>query len=952
MTSTLTRAAVFYAAATIILSVLPPIVEWLSPRPGLIRSLYAQNDFGGGFVDGRTTEISLRFLDESPALPRQHFSARWRGYFYLSEPQAVEFFAGGDDEVQLHVNGALLLNRNIRDGMGTRSRTIPLGAGAHAIAVDYRQFGGNLRLNIQRRLAGQMPQPFLPTELFSERVGPRQVLVLDIARTMRRTARGAQAALALLLVIAFVAHHFKWWLTVGAPRSMLEFGGRLWIVAVPALLAPAVVFLIGPHTIFASNTGEFALPFAELAAPWLLRTTVINWAILIAAGGVVAALSARATQIYAAMLFALGLAVWVQGHLWNPDYGVINGGGIQLSDHSWRTPYELSALAVILLTAALFSRQVSRIAPFASLTFLGIQLAAAAVPGSGARVLKPEWTEPPADIFKFSSRQNIIHVVLDEFQSDVFAEILEQDRRTLEPIFSGFTYFRDHAAAFPTTSMSMPAMLTGELYRNHKPAPEFVREVFQRSSIFEKAGRAGYDIDGMSIVPAESFEQWFGPESQPNWKGSRFRIRRPFISRVDYREVTSRQLLELSLFRHVPHWFKAISVEHPDSFYAVTWTDRGESPAQIRTHEASNSVAFFQQFNSLMEVGRQEPIYKFLHVGVPHRPIVVDRECRFIGATAMSRTSYAEQSRCAIKLVSELLERTRSLGIYDSSLIIVSSDHGTELAPAGLAGTSDSLSLRPGPSTLHLPGIVSSSKAVMLIKPPRGTGPIRISDTPTSHVDLQATIADLAGIPGASVDHSMFRADPKKPRTRIYGMYDPRQRFPPEYFERLDILSIDGRTTDAASWNSVQSVWRPGLRLDASRVDIGPRDAHRFLGPGWSFGGREQIGSGEVTFATMVTKRAVMFASLGTGPVELIFRAAALRGDAPTLRLSVDGQDAGQFTVSARSGYSDYRVRLPALPLRPVISEITLHAPPDQENPEIRVDRFEVKSAGGRLNLP
>ena len=318
MTSTLTRATVFYAAATVILSVLPPIIEWFSPRPGLIRSLYAQNDFSGGFVDARTTEISLRFLDESPALPRQHFSARWRGYFYLSEPQSVEFFAGGDDEVQLRVNGELLLNRNLRDGMGTRSRTVTLEAGAHAIAVDYRQFGGNLRLNIQRTLAGQLPQPFLPTELFSERVGARQVLVLDMARTMRRTARGAQVGLALLLVIAFGAHHFKWWLTVGAPRSMLEYGGRLWIVAAPALLAPALVFLIGPHTIFSSNTGEFALPFAELAAPWLLRTTVINWAILFAAGCAVAALSARATQIYAAMLFALGLAVWAQGHSVEP----------------------------------------------------------------------------------------------------------------------------------------------------------------------------------------------------------------------------------------------------------------------------------------------------------------------------------------------------------------------------------------------------------------------------------------------------------------------------------------------------------------------------------------------------------------------------------------------------------------------------------------------------------
>ncbi len=942
MTSTPARAALLYAAATIIVSALPAIIEAVTPRPGLVRSFYPRSDFSGAPIEARTTELSLRFLDDSPALPRQQFSARWRGYFYIAESQTVEFFAGGDDEVQLRVNGEVLLNRNAREGMGTRGRTLALAAGAHEIAVDYRQFGGNLRLNIQRTLAGQQPHPFLPAELFSESVGPRQIFVLDVARTLRRVAAGARAALAVLVVIAFGAHYFVWWRAAGAPRSASEYAGRLWLVAAPALLAPAVVFLIGPSTIFNSNTGEFALPFTQLAAPWLLRTTAINWAALFTVGCAVAAVSMRATQTYTAVLFAVGLMLWGQGHLWNPDYGVMNGRDIEFSEHAWRTPYELSALTGVLIAAVVFSRRVSHIAPFASLVFLGIQLTAAVASGADTSAQGPRWSEPPADIFRFSSRHNIIHVVLDEFQADVFADILEQDRRALDPMFSGFTYFADHAAAFPTTSMSMPAMMTGEVYRNQQPAPEFIRQVFQRSSIFEKTSRTGYDIDGISIVPTHTFAQWFGPEGQPNWPGSLFRIRRPFISQIDYREVTARQLLELSLFRHVPHVVKAISIEHPETVYRPIWMDRSESPAQIRRFEASSSVAFFQQFTSVMGIGREKPVYKLLHVGVPHRPIVVDRECRFIGETAMSRASYTEQSRCAIKLVGELLERARSLGIYDSSLIIISSDHGTDL-PIGLAGRSDSLSLQAGPSTSHLAGIVSRSHAVMLIKPPQSAGSIRISDAPTAHIDLQATIADLIKLPGASAEDSMFRRDARQPRTRLFGMYDPRERFPAEYFERLDVISIDGRITDAASWNVVRSIWRPDLRLDASRVDVGPRDAHRFLGPGWSFEGRDKSESGDVTFARTVTKRAVLFASLGSGGAELIFRASGPRLDGPTLRLSVDGQEAGRFTVSPRAGYAEYRVRIPAAPLRPAISEITLEFASDEENLEIRVDRFDVR---------
>ncbi len=223
--------------------------------------------------------------------------------------------------------------------------------------------------------------------------------------------------------------------------------------------------------------------------------------------------------------------------------------------------------------------------------------------------------------------------------------------------------------------------------------------------------------------------------------------------------------------------------------------DRGDSPAQIRRHEASNSVAFVEHFTALMGVGRDRPVYKLLHVGVPHRPIVVDRDCRFLGLTDMSRQSYLEQSRCAVKLVGALLDRASALGIYDSSLIIVSSDHGTDLQPLGFAGTSDSLSLRAG--TVDLAAARDSREAR---KPscsssrPGGNGPISISDAPTAHIDLQPTILEILGLPGGSPDASMLERDPKQPRTRTYGMYDPRQRFPKDYLDRIDVLSIDGRS--------------------------------------------------------------------------------------------------------------------------------------------------------------
>ena len=938
------------AAAVVLLlaaiSAFPALVERALPDAGVTRSFFALPGFGGPPIESRTTEINLRFLDEDTSLPRQQISTRWRGFFFVMRPQTVEFFAGGNDEVELRVDGQVLLRRNLREGMRTEGHRMALDAGAHELSVEFQQFGGGMALNIQRALEGRPAGPFLETELFPDRVSIAAARLLSAARAVRQATPFIWLSGVLLFVATYGTLNFNTWRQTSAPRSAREYVSRLWLIAAPALLAPFVVFLLGPHTIFTTNPGEFAVPFQQLASPWLLQATAINWIILFGLGCLAALLSERAALLYSALLVGLGLVLWGQGNLWNADYGVLAGREVDLAEHTSRAPYETAAFAVALIAAAIFSRAIGRIAPFASLAFMAVQTAGAIAGDVGPAAERARWIDPPPELYQFSASRNVIHIVLDEFQSDVFEEILHEDRAQLDTAFPGFTYFADHAAAFPTTSMSMPAMLTGLEYRNQKPAPEFVRDAFKQASIFDKVSRAGYDVDAMSIVPIASFEEWLGPESAPNWKGARFRIRKPFISQGDYREVSARELAELSLFRHVPHRLKEASVARPDAFYRVIWMDRGDSPAQIRRHEATNSIAFVEHFTSEMGVGRERPVYKLLHVGVPHRPIVADRECRFIGLTDMSRQSYLEQSRCAVKLVSALLDRVRALGIYDSSLIIVSSDHGTDLQPLGFQGTSDSLSLVPGPSTSRLPATAGSAKAIMFIKPPGASGPVSISDAPTTHVDLQPTILDILGLPGGSADQSMLKRDSKQPRTRTYGMYDPRQRFPKDYLDRIDLLSIDGRLTNAASWHVQRSIWNPNVRLEAGDIDVGPRTAHRYLGPGWSFEERERAGSGaEVTFARPVTPKAVVFISLPKEPVELVLRASAAPGPPPDfVAVSIDGHDVTKLKMDG-TAYQDLVVRIPADANRPAVSEIVLDLGSHGRGvPVFKLDRMIVRT--------
>jgi hypothetical protein len=172
----------------------------------------------------------------------------------------------------------------------------------------------------------------------------------------------------------------------------------------------------------------------------------------------------------------------------------------------------------------------------------------------------------------------------------------------------------------------------------------------------------------------------------------------------------------------------------------------------------------------------------------------------------------------------------------------------------------------------------------------------------------------------------MFRRDPRQPRTRLFGMYNPHVRFPKAYLDRLDVLRIDGPVLDASSWNVRQLIWRPDVRLDDGDVDFGPRTGNSYLGPGWSLERREASNSGEITFAQALTTRAIISASLPARAVQLVLRASSPAASGPrSINVELDGRPASQANTAGAEGYRDISLALPADPSRPPISQITLY---------------------------
>ena len=219
------------------------------------------------------------------------------------------------------------------------------------------------------------------------------------------------------------------------------------------------------------------------------------------------------------------------------------------------------------------------------------------------------------------------------------------------------------------------------------------------------------------------------------------RLRRPYVSYDDYILFTAWQLADLSLFRHAPH------ILRPWIFNDESWrlqTVFGPGDTSSRRHHAVNGAVVLGEFARRLTPSTDEPVYKYIHVGIPHRPVTVNGTCEFIGVVRATRPNYKEQARCAVKRVTEILDRLKELGVYDSTFVVISSDHGIGMPSPQFTNNRET----PMGAVARVAG---NAMALLVVKPLNSSGPVRISQAPTTITDIPATILDGVGL---SAEHA------------------------------------------------------------------------------------------------------------------------------------------------------------------------------------------------------
>ena len=234
-----------------------------------------------------------------------------------------------------------------------------------------------------------------------------------------------------------------------------------------ALLLTGTLFLFGPVNLFLGNQVDFSFSIFD-CIPYV---ALIGLAVLALLMGIGCLLPKKALYIFTAIVFALGLGVYLQGNFLNMNYGELDGRGVQWDTLVTQGIVNTAIWAGILAIAVILSlikREWLRLGATAGGAFLTVvQLLTMVI----TLVTTPLTYQAEGfivtddDAMTLSSNQNTVIFLIDACDTGYIQQILEEHPEELSEM-EGFTYYTDFTGSYSKTKMSLPYILTGKWYEN------------------------------------------------------------------------------------------------------------------------------------------------------------------------------------------------------------------------------------------------------------------------------------------------------------------------------------------------------------------------------------------------------------------------------------------------------------------------------------------------------
>jgi hypothetical protein len=563
-----------------------------------------------------------------------------------------------------------------------------------------------------------------------------------------------------------------------------------------AVLVGLTIFVFQPTVIYLSNINQFQFSFFNVLEIY----TAIFFVCVLITSAISLFINKKINNLFIVFLLAISVSLWFQGNILLRDYGALDGTLINWSAFS-KWSYLDPIIWVVIISLFLFNWTVINnnkgVIVLTVLLLNGISVVQAwyQAPNAFVKASVNSNRTVPSEMYVFSEKFNIIHILADHFQSDTFIELLEENK--WESQFDGFTLYREHLGA-PKTTFAYPQIFSGKHYEWNQSPEDYYAAGLGVNSFINPLLKKGYSVNKFTYMQMPAVENT-----------NIYDISHIGRSVHDINVFESLLLLDLSLFRISPQPIKEIIYQQSNFLFSQIY-----KPS--RGGQVKKTIDFYRDYIQKVKVENNVPAYYFFGLHPPHPPYIVESTGNYSDYPLVaSKENYKAQAKLTLELIIEMLNSFKEKGIYDNSLIIFQSDHGSEFPPVKES------------KELSLPG--NRAPAIFAVKLPNNKNKsISYSDLETSHLDVSATILESIGIPSFGDGQSVVSSD-FIPATRYY------------IGNTLKYYKINGSIFSPFSWESLEA---KKVIIKISAYEIGQEiifgalgNAHQFQTKGWSSGG-------------------------------------------------------------------------------------------------------------------
>ena len=490
-----------------------------------------------------------------------------------------------------------------------------------------------------------------------------------------------------------------------------------------------MLMIFGPAEIYFVNVAEFKFVYGEFV--WILSGIALVGAVL--AGFISAFLPAAARKILWSVLFGLSIAGYAQIMFINEGLDLLgmNPEGYQVESGQAAVNGIIWLVIVALVTAFSFWKEKiwQSLVCFGAVFLIGIQSVAwvslmLSAEDAAYKYEEGEWYLSGESQFMVSANKNIIVIVLDYFSNQYVEPAIEKYPDLLD-CMNDFTYYNNTDCTYFGTYPSIAHILSGSEVDPSIPVNEWTSKIWQdeKAQGFYQALRDQdyvcniYTPDSNMICGMNSPEILKQLFSNVTNEGQDFN--------VDYGLLT-KTMIKMSGYRMFPYAVKPYLYTNVDEYSEIM-----VSKSWGVSHE--NHRYYGHLTEERLKADDESNYYIFQHLSGAHN-YNIDENCQL-----KEESTLEETAKGCMVLVEEYFNQLKELGVYDDATIIVTSDHG-------------------GPR---------DSQVVFFMKNANEThDEMLVSSAPISLSELQATIAQAAGIDYTPYGPAVSDISPEQPRER------------------------------------------------------------------------------------------------------------------------------------------------------------------------------------------